>query len=1120
MTTLDKGLRNKLENTIIRAREVAEEAAKSAIEQLGVEQSSPYTYLTEEQRELRRRLRAHARQLGDLRDPRNETQEIVRLTEEVAYEHWHRMLFARFLAENQLLMFFEGDDIENAVAVSLEECREMASEIGYANGWELATKLAAKMLPQIFRPESPVFELRFSPEKQKSLEVLLSELGSEVFTASDSLGWVYQFWQSKKKKEVNESGDKIGARELPAVTQLFTEPYMVSFLLDNSLGAWWVKKVLSEEDLMSATTEEELRAKASIPGVPLNYLRFVKQEEGLWSPAGGTLEGWPDSLSKLKVLDPCCGSGHFLVASFQMLVSMRMELEGLLPEEACNAVLTENIHGLEIDQRCVELAAFAVALTAWKYPRAGGFRRLPDLQIAWCGQSVNVKREEWLALAEEETGLMHLEWLYKLFQDAPVLGSLLNPRRLFEDGSFFQKHGDWDRVSKVLQGKLEKKKNYNDGLGVVAQGIEKAYQMLGDKYHLVISNPPYLGERKQNSNTRAYIQKYYKVGKADIATAFIFRGEEYTLNLTQCLVLPQNWLYQKSYQAVREKLLRGKRISMICQLGSQAFNSPVGADVILIILHPQSHKFSGLDASKKESVENKSDFLMSENLSEYCLDDVLMNSESRIALQKIDTSLPILGNFAEAYAGILNGDTERFILKFWEVTDFNGKWEFIQGSVKQSVAFGGRDSVILWENENGELRKLAIELKERLHNADRRGNQAWGKNGVVISQMGELPCTLYTGNKFDQCCAVILPTHEKYLPAIWTFCSSNEYNNEVRKIDKKKNITNGTLVKVPFDIDYWQKVANEKYPNGLPKPCSDGPTQWVFHGHSAQSEAPLQVAVAKLLGYRWPAELDNNMELSDESREFTKKCNILLPYADDDGIVCIPPVRGEASASERLLNLLAIAFKGQDITTILSSLLASSDHAGKSLDSWLRDKFFTQHCKLFAHRPFIWHIWDGLSDGFAALVNYHKLDRKNLESLTYTYLGDWINKQRTEIVTRVDGAEERLAAAESLKKSLELILEGEDPYDIFVRWKPIHSQPIGWNPDINDGVRMNIRPFMTVPDVGKRGAGILRDKPNIKWGKDRGKDTVASPWYAQFKGDRINDYHLKLDEKIMAQEKR
>jgi hypothetical protein len=296
----------------------------------------------------------------------------------------------------------------------------------------------------------------------------------------------------------------------------------------------------------------------------------------------------------------------------------------------------------------------------------------------------------------------------------------------------------------------------------------------------------------------------------------------------------------------------------------------------------------------------------------------------------------------------------------------------------------------------------------------------------------------------------------------------------------------------------------------------DEEIKWTAHGPLRTDATVLQVAVARMLGYRWPAELDSAMELADEQRQWVQRCEALARYADEDGIVCIPPVRGEASASDRLLNLLAAAYGEAWSIDTLTALLKSADHAGKTLETWLRDKFFEQHCKLFQHRPFIWHIWDGLRDGFAALVNYHKLDRKNLETLIYTYLGDWITRQKSDITTGIDGAQEKLAAAETLKKRLELILNGEAPYDIFVRWKPIEEQPIGWNPDLNDGVRLNIRPFMTVPDVGKKGAGVLRVKPNIKWDKDRGKDVESAPWYHLFKGERINDHHLTLAEKQAA----
>ena len=116
------------------------------------------------------------------------------------------------------------------------------------------------------------------------------------FTATDSLGWVYQFWQTKKKAEVDTAGNKIGADELPSVTQLFTEDYMVDFLLDNTLGAWHAGKVLAASRRLaeSARSEEELRQAVVLPGCPWTYLRFIQGKDGQWIPAAGAFRRLAD----------------------------------------------------------------------------------------------------------------------------------------------------------------------------------------------------------------------------------------------------------------------------------------------------------------------------------------------------------------------------------------------------------------------------------------------------------------------------------------------------------------------------------------------------------------------------------------------------------------------------------------------------------------------------------------------------------------------------------------------------------------------------------------------------------------------------------------------------------
>lgn len=1113
MQPLEKSLRNKLERTIKEARDIAEEAAKSSLNQLGVREAMALPHLSENERELRRKLRAHGRQLGNGRNEKGE-QELDRLIEEVAYEHWNRMLFARFLAENNLLMYPDPDD---PVSVTLEECEDLAADEGAANGWELAARFATRMLPQIFRLDSPVFQLSLPPEHQQRLEKLVTELPDEVFTASDSLGWVYQFWQAKKKDEVNASEVKIGARELPAVTQLFTEPYMVSFLLDNSLGAWWAARMLTATDLNTAKSEEELRTKASLLGVSLDYLRFVQKEDGTWTPAAGTFDSWPKQLSDLKTLDPCCGSGHFLVASFLMLVPMRMKRDGLSAREAVDAVLRENIHGLELDKRCVELAAFALALIAWKYPGAGGYRTLPELNVACSGLAISAKKEEWLALAGDNTNLrMALEELYKQFKDAPVLGSLINPETSLGKGSLFELKRE--KVGPLLTRALaDEKDDEKFEIGVVARGVTKAANLMTDKYHLVITNVPYLGREGHVRVLKDFADSHFASAASDLATLMLERIFQYLVDAGSCfIVLPQNWWVGRAYKSYRKDVIRNRYWLISVVLGEEAWETfgNRGPNTVLIGISnstPQKEsEFSAIDLSSKPNRpivtrNEKILCLKRENGSgigevfQVSQDNQFNNPDTRISLHPLATS-KLLNQYVTSGEGCSTGDADRFLKNFWEVA-WDQAWIAYLSPDGKSNPWGGRQQLMFWEEGNGEL---ANSPQARIQNTD-----LWKKKGVLVGRVRGISTTLFDGGAYSKGAVLVCPKHENDLGKLYNYLKTKEYEDQVRALDPRVSASTSVLTKVGFDPE---SIINRE----LPAKLSHNPSQWVYHGHPASSDEPLQAAVTRLLGYRWPAELDANMELADEHQELVKRCEALLPYSDDDGIVCIPPVRGEASAADRLLNLLAAAYGNAWDSEIQAQLLKSVNQAGKTLENWLREKFFTQHCKLFQHRPFIWHIWDGLRDGFAALVNYHKLDKKLLETFIYTYLGDWIRRQKQDVTSGIDGAQEKLAAAVALKKKLELILEGEDPYDVFIRWKPIEKQPIGWNPDLNDGVRLNIRPFMTVPDVGKKGSGVLRDKPNIKWNKDRGKDVESAPWYHIFKGDRINDHHLTLQEKRAA----
>ena len=1260
MTPLPPDLRNLLARTVQAARRDAEAGARRALEALAVDRRDPHAGTAPDEQALRRRLRAHGRQLGDRRDARAGTQRIDRLAHEVACEHWHRMLFARFLAENGLLI-----EPDSGVPVSLAECAELAREQG-ADPWALAGRFAARMLPRIFRADDPALAVTLAPETRQALERRVESLPQAVFTAGDALGWTYQFWQAERKEEVNRAGAKIGADELPAVTQLFTEPYMVGFLLHNTLGAWRAGRLLAERpDLaQSAPDEAALRRAVRLEaagGYDFAWLRFVREAPGKlqdgategsapeaeasggapegdaareapdgdapdrdlapggaepgrlqddgapdgdarpgdaperpagpWRPAAGDFAAWPRRAAELRVLDPCCGSGHFLVEAFALLVRLRMDEERLAADDAIRAVLRDNLFGLEIDPRCTQIAAFNLALAAWRL--AGRPIDLPPLNVACSGLAPHAPLDEWTALAEEAAAAggmpadrdllgvddsllsaplrTSLTALHALFGQAPELGSLLDPRAL--GGDLLQT--DFEGTRETLRAALDRERRSDETAerSVAAQGMARAAELLAERYTLVVTNVPYLARGRQSDVLKAFAARRHPEAKADLATLFVSRIFDWLApHGAQAVVTPQNWLFLTSYRKLRERLLRERTWNVVARLGPGAFET-IGGHVVNVALNVLSAerpapgwRMAGIDVSAPRGrrpirAAEKAALLGEVSITPVPLPVLLSSPDFIIQFAATAASSALFGDVVQSCAGVCTGDSLRFGRTFWEVLQFDSTWRPQQTSTIASSFNAGESQAIRWEEDKGKLREFVeARLGRNQAGAWLRGKDAWGREGISVTLMQTLPVAIYRGGLFDDNIAVLVPKREEWLLAAFAFCSSDRFQGSVRAINQKLAVKTQYLTKIPFDLARWQQVAAEKYPNGLPEPYTDDPTQWIFHGHPCGSvvwddEAKrtahgpprtdatvLQVAVARLVGYRWPAEFDPDMRLAAEMRTWVDRCRALDEFADPDGIVCLSAVAGEPAAADRLRRLLAAAY-GPDWSAVVERRLlaaaAGDARPADSLEAWLRDRFFAEHCRRFHHRPFVWHVWDGRRDGFSALVNYHRLaapagaGRRTLEALAYSYIGDWIARQEADQRDGTEGADGRLAAALDLRQQLERILEGEPPCDLFVRWKPLAEQPVGWTPDSNDGVRLNLRPFLSAELArgGRAGAGVLRWKPNVAWGKDRGKEPASLrprdefPWFwsgpgggtvdertdfrggEEFDGNRWNDLH-------------
>ncbi|MDR1884946.1 MAG: hypothetical protein LBQ56_01635 [Synergistaceae bacterium] len=1012
MRFLDEGLLSRLASAAASVGEMSRRAARAALECLAVHRAEPFGEMNESQRGLRARLIAHGRRLS-LESGGGQSEVIDVLTEEAAYERWRGMMSVRLLSENNLLMSPEGDV---PVPVTLDECIDKAGRGGASGGWELACEYAGRMLRPILGRDSPLQELLFPIDVQRDMERLAADLPSEVFTAHDSIEWAYLLWR--------RSGGHEGSCAV-------LEPAVMEFLLDNSLGAWLVSRCAREradggelrpgarEKLRSAGSEGELRRFFAIPGAPADCLRFVRGDAG-FSPASGWFEGWPDDPSGIKILDPLCGAGTFLASIMSMLVPIRMEIENLSAADAVDAVLRQNIRGLEPDRRRAELAALALAVAAWRYPGAGGYRRLPPFNLACSGMSAGLPREEWLDMAGDDHDIRTgMGWLYEEFRDAPELGCLIDPRASDAAGPV--------RLLSALE-KLQDAPGDGGGEDIVtARCLARAASILQDRYHLVITSIPSLPRREQGERLRRFCDEKYSMARGDLATTLLDRC------LRMCagrgvlgLVMSRGWLHGSGFGKFRENMLKRGPWRMAVRLHQESRGDAAGGSgpLMALIMNREDDapdlsaplgwgEICALDAARADTSTAMSARLSGGEIVRVSQGGQLANPDTRIVLwgEGGKPDAPRRRRLALR----ITDDPSRYCRKFWELPTPGDDWKYVGAQ-------------LLGAGDPGEL------------------------SGVVRRGEGD----------------AVRP--------------------------------------------------------GVSAACSDDPASWTFHGHPCGSVSgglrfgmeALHVAAVRILGYRWPAETDPGIGLSGPGLEWALRCGGLTRHSAADGIACIPPVSRAPSCSDRLLDMLASSYGRAWSNDVLAALLKDAGCAGKSVEFWLRKKFFAQHCRLFENLPFIWHIWDGLPDGFAALVNYHRLDRKTLEALVFSYLGDWIRRVRQDESCGERGASERLAAAEVLKRKLELILEGEPPCDIYVRWKQPWEQPIGWSPDINDGVRLNIRPFIKVP--GGDAPGVLRRRPNINWEADRGApsdlDLLGSrPPAGEKSPGLVNDLHLKLAEK-------
>lgn len=333
----------------------------------------------------------------------------------------------------------------------------------------------------------------------------------------DGWGWGYQYWRTEDAAA--RGGGKHGDN-----TQYFSEPYMIHWLCNATLGAWWRRTH------------------------PDDAHEIPDAHPPDWAINGGVGRAWPDDPAALRVIDPCAGAGHFLAAAFRYLWEMGTATgEGMV--QAARSILADSVCGLELDPDCAAVARIALTLNAWH--TLGDIYDLPTPRVACCGAPAVTG---WRGGDGDALGGM--------LADAPLLGSLVRPARAAPMGLLA---GLFDPVAAMVAG----------GCDPVYAGI------IGrSDYHLVLSNPPFLGSGEMPAALKATIRRDYPVGRNDLAAAMLVRFREFVgAGGVYAQVHPATWAFLGSYKPLRLQLLTEQTIHVHVKLGDHAFLDVSGGAV-------------------------------------------------------------------------------------------------------------------------------------------------------------------------------------------------------------------------------------------------------------------------------------------------------------------------------------------------------------------------------------------------------------------------------------------------------------------------------------------------------------------------------------------------------------
>ena len=681
------------------------------------------------------------------------------------------------------------------------------------------------MLPGLFEHTTEYAELLLSISFMDTDGVvyhLTHDIGESDFNVAQEgqveiIGWLYQYYNTEPKNEAFAKGT-VTKDEIPAVTQLFTPDWIVRYMVENSLGRLWLDgHPDAAEHLLPTQAEQDsfVAGNRDREDTKWHYYLEEAQQEPEVQEQLAQIRAEHSKLSPedMRLIDPCMGSGHILVYAFDVFMQIYLS-QGYTPRDAARSILQNNLFGADIDKRAYQLAYFAVMMKARQYNRRilteGISPNLVAVQRPGKISSGALKRLGDL----EPLGKRLLD----TFAEAEEFGSILNVEFTERELNALDARLD-DLSEKALFANILDAAEMNECVFALEPMLKQA-RILGQKYHVTVTNPPYMAP---TAKQKPFVEKNYPASKADLFAVFIEKcGQMLIPNGYQAMITMHSWMFLSSYEKLRFKLQQSTIVNM-AHLGARAFEE-IGGEVVqttaFVLGRKHIAEYKGVYCRLIEptsQVGKEEMFLASEN--RYAADQSNFSKipgspvaywVSRSMLHCFDAGVA-LSKMATPRTGIMTGDNTRFLRLWWEVPgdhakldaqsaedaiNSRAKWFPYNKGGEYRRWYGNEDYLINWENGGVEVFGNA---KREKRNAQDYPEEYKFKKAISWSLVttGKPAFRLKTSNLSDIAGPALFTTNENVL-WILAFCNSPITYEILNMVNPTVNYQGGNVGQLPI----------------------------------------------------------------------------------------------------------------------------------------------------------------------------------------------------------------------------------------------------------------------------------------------------------------------------------